>query len=152
MKTALPTSEQLAYAAGFFDGEGTIRIQTHSRRCRTMMLSVAACQVTEYPLDRFVQWFGGTVKLRWLKYRGGRRPLYTWQVSSMQAEQFLRQVLPYLVAKQTEAELALQFRATFRPQYGDRSRMPDNVIALRKEMQAGLVQLRHDKRQEAFNA
>mgnify|MGYP001567341804 CR=1 FL=1 len=150
MKTVSPTSEQLAYAAGFFDGEGCIRIQTHSRRCRTMMLSVTACQVTEYPLGNFVQWFGGTVKLRWLKYREGRRPLHTWQVSSLQAEHFLRQVLPYLIAKRTEAELALQFRATFRPQYGDRSRMPDNVITLRRSMQEGLKKIRHEKRRLAY--
>ena len=149
-KIALLTPEVLAYSAGFLDGEGHIRIQTHSRRCRTTMLSVSAVQLTELPLDWFKAHFGGTVKKRWTSYRNSKRPLWTWQVSSMQAERFLLRVLPYLQVKKAEAELALQYRATFRPQYGDRSRMPDSVIALRKSMQEGLKQIRRDKREIAY--
>ena len=115
-----------------------------------MMLSVTAVQATESPLDWFKACFGGTVKFRWIPYRGSKRPLWTWQASSKCAEQFLRQVLPYLKVKREEADLALQFRATFRPQFGDRSRMPDNIIALRRGMQEGLKKIRHDKREANY--
>ena len=148
-KNALPIVD-LAYAAGFFDGEGHIRIQQHSARCRTFMLQVTATQATLFPLDWFQEHFGGTVSSRLQGYRGEQRAQYTWQASSAVAERFLLAILPYLQVKRDEAELALQFRKTFRPQFGDRSRMPDSVLEERDQMRLQLQQLRKTKRQYAF--
>lgn len=148
-KSALPIAD-LAYAAGFFDGEGHIRIQQHSARCRTFMLQATATQATLFPLDWLQERFGGTVASRLQGYRGEQRAQYTWQISSAGAERFLRLILPYMLVKRDEAEIALQFRATFRPQFGDRSRMPESVLKERNDMRLQLQQLRKDKRRFAF--
>lgn len=136
---------RIAYAAGFFDGEGHIRIQSHSRR-GSYMLSVSAVQATPYPLDMFRELFGGTIKKRLIRYREEQKALFTWQASSKQAENALRQMMPYLIAKKDEVEVALKFRATFRPQYGERSKMAPEVEAAREEMMRLLQRMRVEKR------
>lgn len=138
-------STKIAYAAGFFDGEGHIRIQRHSSR-GSYMLSVSAVQATEFPLPLFVELFGGTIKRRLLPYRNTIRQLFTWQVSSKAAENALKLMMPYLIAKLDEAQLALEFRSTFRPQYGDRSKNPPELEERRKSMMIELQQMRHQKR------
>jgi hypothetical protein len=136
---------QVAYAAGFFDGEGHIRIQSHSKR-GSYMLSVSAVQATPYPLPLFVELFGGTMKKRLLNYRGTKRALFTWQTSSACAERALREMMPFLIVKRDEAEVALRFRATFRPQHGERSKNSPEVELAREEMMRLLQSMRIEKR------
>jgi hypothetical protein len=151
VKNALPTEADWAYAAGFFDGEGHIRIQQHSTRCRTMMLQVSLTQATQTPIDWFAEMFGGTWKARLVRYKDGPKTQYNWQASSAVAERFLRGVLAHLRCKRDEADLALKFRATFRPQHvkGGHKRMDDAVLLDRAAMSARLKKMRIDKRLEA---
>ena len=136
--------EMIAYAAGFFDGEGHIRISKHSTR-GSYMLQITAVQAVRNPLPIFVELFGGTISSRTGLSRGKPRALYTWQASSASAERALMELIPYLRGKQDEATLALEFRKTFRAQFGDRSKMPDAVIAQRKEMKVQLEEMRAAK-------
>mgnify|MGYP006888293429 FL=1 len=110
------------------------------------MLSVTAVQATPYPLTMFVDLFGGTMSKRFIQYRGTKRALFTWQSSSKQAEDALRRMMPYLVVKKDEAEVALRFRATFRPQYGERSKNAPEVESARQEMMYLLQRMRVEKR------
>jgi hypothetical protein len=142
---------KVAYAAGFFDGEGHIRIQRHSRR-GSYMLQISAVQATECPLPLFQQLFGGTVKKRVMHYRGTLRAQYTWQTSSRSAENALRAMLPYMRVKTDEAELALEFRATFRPQYGERSKNSPELEQRRMAMMFDLQEARKKKRADALAA
>lgn len=151
MRNALLTSEKVAYAAGFFDGEGHIRIQRHSKR-GSFMLQISAVQATLTPLPLFAELFGGTVHKRIMQYRGTPRAQYTWQASSKSAEMALRAMLPYLLVKLDEAQLALEFRSTFRPQYGDRSRNPPELDERRKAMMYDLQAARKTKRADALAA
>lgn len=144
-----------AYAAGFFDGEGHIRIQKHSARCNTYMLQASISQATKEPLDWFVNHFGGTIKRRVVSYkhdgRVGKRCQWTWQVSSSMAEAFVRSVLPYIKTKNVELEIALQFRKTFRPQHvsGGHKKMDDMTIAYRKFLGRRMKLARNNKREKA---
>jgi hypothetical protein len=151
VKAVSHTEADLAYAAGFFDGEGHIRIQRHSTRCDTMTLQVQLSQATPQPLEWFVEKFGGTTRGRTIPYRGGRRTIYNWQASSGVAERFLRAIYPYLRCKKDEAEVALLFRETFRPQHvaGGHKRMELSVLLTRASMAAQLVKLRKSKRAAA---
>ena len=144
----------LAYAAGFFDGDGHIRIQNHSKRCRTMMLQCTVVQATEEIVQWFAETFGGTVSSRLLKYRGGVRPLHTWQISSKGAERFLVEIYPYMKGKRDEADVALAFRATFRPQHvkGGHKRMSKDVIELRQSQSNLLRAIRKEKREQSRQA
>ncbi len=138
----------IAYIAGFFDGEGHIRIQRHSTRCKTMMLQCTACQAEEEPLTFIQERFGGTVKRRTTKYKGQDKVLWEWQVSSKSAERFLDAILPYMRCKYKEALIALAFRFTFAPQHvkGGHKKISDEVLAFRESCKNALVDIRQSKR------
>lgn len=149
MKTASHTPEDLAYAAGFFDGEGHIRIQKHSTRCRSMMLQVSICQATSAPLDWFQETFGGTLKRRLVKYKGNRKVRYDWQASSGVAEKFLRDTLPYLRNKSDEALVALAFRERIGTQSigaeWNNKRLSEDEVLARETLANKLKQIRAEK-------
>lgn len=138
-------NEKIAYAAGFFDGEGHIRITKHSKR-GSYMLNISAVQATEEPLPLFVELFGGTVSKRIVLYKGQPKQLYTWQTSSKQAEIALRMMRPFLIVKAVEADMAFEFRSTFRPQYGDRSKLPVDLTEYRKAVMHDMQAARKKKR------
>jgi hypothetical protein len=138
---------KIAYAAGFFDGEGHVRIQRHSSR-GSYMLSVSVVQATPFPLELFVELFGGGVKRRVMQYRGRPKCLFTWQASSKAAECALLNMQPYIRAKSDEVALALEFRSTFRPQYGNRSKNSPELESSREQAMRVLQQIRKDKRQQ----
>ncbi len=94
----------------------------------------------------YIEAFGGTLGSRKTKYRGMDKRLYTWQASSAVAERAIRQMRPFFRTKAEEADLALEFRATFRPQFGDRSRMPEEVVNKRREIGEKMKLVRKLKR------
>lgn len=67
----------------------------------------------------------------------------------MVAQRALEMMLPYLRVKKDEAELALEFRRTFRPQYGERSRNPPEIDAKREAMMYSMQDMRKAKRAAA---
>jgi hypothetical protein len=144
-------AEQVAYAAGFFDGEGHIRIQRHSKR-GSYMLSISAVQATPEPVEFLKKVFGGTVKKRAMVYRNQPKAMFTWQASSKLAGEILKEMMPYLIAKADEADLAMVFRATFRAQYGDRSKNPPELETKREAMMYDLQEMRKRKRESHIAA
>lgn len=115
----MPTSEDLAYAAGLIDGEGCICIQKSSYGTKSnlppnyaliVVVSTTDAILTPWLHARFggsVCKFRGYAPLRGLKQVGMSS---RWMVASAEAEQFLRAVLPYLQLKKQRAEVALRFR------------------------------------------
>lgn len=82
----LPPREEVLWAAGFFEGEGSV-----SKR------SVTAVQVDPWPLLRLIQTFGGSLGN---KPRDGdeknKRPCYQWHVCGAQGRMFVALILPHL--------------------------------------------------------
>ena len=103
------TSEELAYTAGFFDGEGSISIIKYnpSVRCSipTFSLVVKVTNNDKVVLEQLKGWFGGSVSPQNRGYR-----TYEWQVTSLLAKSFLEQVLPYLIIKKDRACLGIEFQ------------------------------------------
>lgn len=99
----------LAYIAGFFDGEGSINLLKSIRRrkkanwCAEYTLTVAMGQKDGETLDWIKDNLGGNIcKIK-------RDGSYFWYQSNRKAETFLRIILPYLKYKKPQAELALKF-------------------------------------------
>jgi len=127
----MPSPTDVAWAAGFFDGEGTIAIaertlrggRRHDQgepRFRSYQLLLRLPQTSTPALDRLVGLFGGryhSAKISPL----GRRPIWEWYVLAGKAANALTLMLPFLTVKHEEALLALQFRAwqTTRPAIRD---------------------------------
>ena len=107
----------LAYAAGFFDGEGSIGIYHHRKKtCKSGWqngLRVRGYNTNEMVIRWFEYNFGGSVHKK--KAEANRQQGYVWNADSRIAYQFLKQVLPYLKVKKSQAELALSFQERRQP-------------------------------------
>lgn len=98
---------EIAYAAGFFDGEGSIVIARQcrglvARRQHQLVISVSQMR-NRWPLDTLARLFGGTVSQH-------TRGEYRWRVVSGKAAEALDQMLPYLLVKRGQAVAALDFQ------------------------------------------
>lgn len=106
-------SHRDAWAAGFIDGDGCIRLMSmrpHGYRVRA--LCVQADQVgMECPaaLVMLTEWYGGNVRMM-KRTRLDLRPHWRWRVVSVDAEAFLRKIEPYSIIKRAQVQLALESR------------------------------------------
>ncbi len=90
----------LAYIAGFFDGEGSVMV---SRPKGHIRIEVAVSQNTRTVLDLHTRFFGGHV----YGYAPKSRPraiMYQWKVYGEAACAFLSQIIPYLHVKKVESQ------------------------------------------------
>lgn len=122
-----PTAIDHAYAAGLFDGEGCVMIararsgtaprgSTTKRIYHRLDLSVG--QVDRRPLLWLQTRYGGRIDPVPKKRGIGEQLCWQWRLGPRAAEMFLRQVLPYLIVKREQAEVALTFRATIATERG----------------------------------
>jgi hypothetical protein len=109
-----PTGFECAYAAGFFDGEGSVSIETRRlvKHSATLnwRLSVRVSQVDPAPLQQLRSIWGGSICFRQPGKRSVR-PYYQWSISTARAEQFLKDIASFAIVKQREIGIALEFRA-----------------------------------------
>lgn len=108
LQTLSPTSGVSAeYAAGFFDGEGSVGVPLANGK--HPFLRVQASQLTEkdYVLFALMRKYGGTVR----KVKGALskndRDMSQWSICGSLAVLFLRDVLPFLLVKDTVANRVL---------------------------------------------
>lgn len=117
-----PTPTELAYLAGFFDGEGSIGIAGSS-------LCVRITNTYRPTLDRFQRAFGGVVDVH---NAGDERTRLTWvwRCYGDTAEAALLQLDPYLREKGAQAYLGLHFRSL--PKGKARERVREALSLLKK--------------------
>jgi LAGLIDADG DNA endonuclease family protein len=117
----------LAYLAGFFDGEGNIRIAKNSKNAKGYYLRISATQVNPAPLLLLQKQFGGYVyKRKPLQHSDGCfRPVPTsdWVLAGPRACLALQALIPYFVVKLEAARLGVRFQAAIRPRKGRRTRL-----------------------------
>ena len=104
----------LAYIAGIVDGEGTIGIHRAKRRgpgnSWTYSLRVSVSMTEAYLPEWLKMAFGGNTygklrdKPRW-------KPQTEWVILGEKATGFLGDIMPYLIIKKPQAELAFKFLA-----------------------------------------
>lgn len=101
---------ELAYLAGFFDGEGSVYIAvTKGKVNRSFVLQINATNNDVRPLLALQKAFGGHVATQGPREEGWRQS-YFWQTNSIKAEIALTAMLPYLKIKAEQVKLALAFR------------------------------------------
>jgi LAGLIDADG endonuclease len=120
----MPTSERLAYLAGFFDGEGHISLAKRLTRkkhkngtvCEYQrhQLQIAVSQKTREPLDLFVKEFGGSLvhKTHLRSYDKVQVWRWDWVLSTAAAVAALKAMRPYLIVKASQADIAFEFAST----------------------------------------
>lgn len=118
--------KELAYIAGFFDGEGCIRVDSKG------YLTTIVTNTDVRPLQLFLDVFGGTMCIH-SHATTIRKKAYRWSIKSEAVPEFLEMILPYLICKKEEALLALEFVGA------DMSRKLDIDLELRKLKHQGKV-------------
>lgn len=114
---------ELAYLAGFFDGEGNIRLAKNPQGTTNYYLRISATQVDPAPLEIFKARFGGYLYRRNKRVGADgfqRQPIWDWIHTGPGAARTLTALIPYLVVKRGAAELAVQFQTNRK----SRSRRP----------------------------
>lgn len=108
----------IGYLAGLIDGEGCIYIgRTYAKAItgrkpdsrQYLFLSVSITSTT-LPLMLWLKDnFGGSFRSKRVRKQGWKE-CYGWRLMSQQAAGLLRRVLPYLIIKKEQAEVALEFQ------------------------------------------
>ncbi len=104
---------EIAWAAGFVDGEGCVRIRVlNNRRLGKISYSLAlsAAQVERDPLERLKRLFGGSISLTVRCLKGNQSPYYQFIVTGSSAASAFAEMLPHLTVKKERAQLALEFQ------------------------------------------
>jgi hypothetical protein len=99
---------ELAWAAGFFDGEGTAYLCQSNRIYYHFRLALP--QVERGPLERFQAAVGGAgiIGGPYKPSSGGGRPIHRWRCNSVQGKEVLKKLWPYLCeVKRAQATKAL---------------------------------------------
>jgi len=104
------------YAAGLFDGEGYVRIarwqKPNSPHIRWQVM--AGIGMTHRPvIEALAAAYGGSLHNNRHDLRSDKNRIqFGWVVASQIAASFLRRVLPHLIVKKDQAELALKLQAS----------------------------------------
>ena len=97
------------YAAGFFDGEGSVILEYHTSARQKSWWRVTATvgQNDRRPLDLLADRWGGVVSERSLPHG----LFYEWRIHTRQAAQFLRDIRPWLIVKAEQTDILLEFQS-----------------------------------------
>jgi len=134
------TETDLAWAAGFIDGEGHIGcgLYKHKGNKRSYHNAIlCAAQVKPVPLHKLETMFGGTVRFCGDEYGG----YYEWRVYGDNALRVLTQLLPYLVQKHLQAALVMELQLSKHLGTSRTSETPVEIVARRCEIYRELKQL-----------
>lgn len=101
----------LAYAAGIFDGEGSIGIYRRAGRWPTLALIITVAS-TDPRVPSFMRSVlgVGTIAHREPRTRN-RQASYYWRAVSLSAAGALHRLAPFLMVKQRQCNFALQFQS-----------------------------------------
>lgn len=103
--------EDLAWSAGFIDGDGMISFFRRRDRRQEFYVQVSATNTNLAPLEKLQLMFGGSI-CGMNKEKPGKKwkASWYWMVARGTAERVIDVLLPYLVAKHEQAMLAKKAR------------------------------------------
>lgn len=130
----------LAYVAGIIDGEGTVYITRQKAKARnasrtdafTLNMRVAMCHRDTIAFVADTLGVGKVYTSKGLA-AAARRPARIWHAGSAGSVPALGMLLPYMLTKRPEAELALEFAALPKTPTGGSVRVDPALTALRLE-------------------
>lgn len=121
----MSSAHNLAWCAGFFDGEGFVTIQkrkstVNGRTYESFYLRIGVNHVAIEPLEELKKLLGGTIRKQLGTPIGNRKLRHSWQMSCVQAKEALTKMMPYFRNKQQVAELGIELQNTMGKQ-GERT-------------------------------
>jgi hypothetical protein len=128
-------THKIAWCAGFFDGEGFITVQRRKSKVKDKVyeghyLRIGVNHVAIEPLRELQKILGGTIRQQSEHtVEGNRKRRHSWQMSTSDAAEALRKMLPFMLNKNKVTALALDFQATM---LKDKKQLPDEIYELRE--------------------
>ena len=100
-----------AYVAAFVDCDGSIGIYKNGAKAKTYRLRIGLYNNQMAPLRFLQKHCGGTIHTRPAGHgRLGKHPHHTLVWQARKSAEILRRILPYMIGKHAQGELALRFR------------------------------------------
>jgi hypothetical protein len=133
----------LAWAAGFFDGEGSVFVEVarhrNARHGVRNSLHASVTQTSLPCLNLLKEHFGGSIVTitPTRRHNMNNSVCYIWRVLNDDALPFLEAIAPYVVVKKEQVELAVQYPFTSadgRKYGGKHNPLPDEVHNQRMEI------------------
>lgn len=137
-------AHDLAWCAGFFDGEGYITIQRRKSTVNGKIyeghyLRIGVNHVAIEPLKELKRVLGGTIKQQTEHtVIGNRKQRHSWQMSTKEAAQTLISLMPYFRNKNQVAALALDFQKTISE---NKQTLSPEVVQLREQFKQEITSL-----------
>jgi len=106
------------YWAGFFDGEGCVRIQKqrNGRYADSYALTVSLSNTDRGILDRLRETFVGVVQnKRTTSNKAWWSPAWAWRIHGNAAVDFLEAIEPFAIVKHSEIAIALEYQRGVNP-------------------------------------
>jgi hypothetical protein len=147
MNTNRVTNEAIAYLAGLFDGEGSINIfkqpNKKDRINPCYFLEISIGNTHKGVLKWVSENFGGRLAHNAEQYTRRNHRTWRWRASSNEACAVLMILLPYLVVKKEQAELAIEFQEHINthPRKGNQM-LSDEELLWREAQRAKLSTMR----------
>lgn len=131
-------AHQLAWAAGFFDGEGYVTVQVRGGKYKGHYLRIGINHVDPKPLEEFKRLFGGNIRKQNPKtVVGNRHVRHEWGISCSLAASALKQMLPYFLNKDQVAMLGLELQETM----GNTQAVSEEVLNKRQHIKEEIQRL-----------
>lgn len=105
------TEPDIAWFAGFFEGEGSIRLSSHNNRNGRVYATpcIDICQVNVIPLEKARDIFPDSKIYGPYQYTSNRQPHFKWMVQGREkVEKIYKLIAPYLSERRVN-----QFQNTF---------------------------------------
>ena len=133
----------LAWAAGFFDGEGCVHLTRRQRKKSKNIeyeLRLSIAQAVKLPLEKWEILFGGQITI--INPKNEINKFFIWQVSSLDTLKILKLLEPYLILKKEQANVALEFEKLYIGK-GNRNKLTEENINKRQALYLRLKELKH---------
>ena len=102
------STEEVAYFAGLFDGEGHVGIWCHTQG-RQYYLQAEITNTHQGIIEQLQNKFAGYI-YSMKRYSSNHRPTWGWRLQSRSAFNFLKIIYPYSRIKTQQIELAMKFQ------------------------------------------
>ena len=138
---------KLAWAAGFFDGEGYVGTSKRSSKYKdkvyeSLYIRIGINHVAPEPLEEMISLFGGTLNKQALdKVVGNRKQRHQWKITTDKAVIALREMLPYMKNKQYVASLAIDFQDTMECARTRWGKIPEDVVIKRMAIREEIIKV-----------
>lgn len=101
-------TSKIAYIAGFFDGEGCIRLKQSNQNEPSYYVIAHITNSNRAILEHVQDLFGGAIRTQ---ERTPNKTVHNWCITSAEAVDFLETLSPFLREKLEEARLAIKYHA-----------------------------------------